>query len=210
MRIKVCGNTQLNQVYELDEIGVQYAGFIFYPKSPRYVADHIKGGILKKAKVALEKVGVFVNAGYDTVMHLVDDYGLQMVQLHGDESPELCERISTQVQTIKVFRVKEEDDIAGRIKEYNDLSGFFLFDRDDQRYGGSGRQFDWQVLDKGSVNRPFFLSGGIGMEDMDEVKRFASGDSGKYLYAVDVNSRFESKPGVKDMEKVRSLAAALR
>lgn len=210
MRIKVCGNTELSQVHELDEIGVQYAGFIFYDKSPRYVVNRIDAEGLRKAKLHLEKVGVFVNAGYDEVMRQVEGYGLQLVQLHGDESPELCKRINAQVQTIKVFRVGKTDRIGEKIAAYDKISDFFLFDTDWIHFGGSGEKFNWQLLNGVSLHTTFFLSGGIGLEDAEALQSFISEQQNEFFYAVDVNSRFETKPGVKDMNKIRRFAEVLK
>ena len=112
MRIKVCGMTQLDQVRKLDEMGIDFAGFIFYPKSPRYAGKHITGEQLRKAKLRIGKVGVFVNTPYDQMMRTVDEYGLDMVQLHGDETPRACEQIANYVTVIKVFRLGENDPIS--------------------------------------------------------------------------------------------------
>lgn len=210
MRIKVCGNTQLEQVHALDDMGVEFAGFIFYHKSPRYVVDKINAVQLKKAKLKINKVGVFVNADYEEVMLQVEQYGLHMVQLHGDESPRFCERISQQVPTIKVFRIKENDNIEWKIREYGNVSDLYLFDTDWATYGGSGKKFDWKILDQAQVDKPFLLSGGIGLEDVEVVKSFGAGSHGAELFAIDINSKFELSPGVKDMEKVKAFAAALK
>ena len=210
MRIKVCGNTQLNQVYAMDEMGVEFAGFIFYHKSPRYVVGRIGDEELKRAKLKINKVGVFVNVGYDEVMNYVEKYGLYMVQLHGDESPRLCERISEQVPAIKVFRIKEGDPIDWKVREYKNVSDLFLFDTDWSNYGGSGKKFDWKILDGAHINKPFLLSGGIGIEDAGALRSFAAGKHGANLFAVDVNSKLESSPGIKDMEKVKAFVEALR
>ena len=210
MRIKVCGNTQLSQVYAMDEMGVEFAGFIFYHKSPRYVVGRIGDEELKRAKLKINKVGVFVNAGYDEVMNYVEKYGLYMVQLHGDESPRLCERISEQVPAIKVFRIKEGDPIDWKVREYKNVSDLFLFDTDWSNYGGSGKKFDWKILDGAHINKPFLLSGGIGIEDAGALRSFAAGKHGANLFAVDVNSKLESSPGIKDMEKVKAFVEALR
>ena len=160
MRIKVCGNTQIEQVHALDEMGIEFAGFIFYHKSPRYVVDRINAEQLKKAKLKINKVGVFVNADYDEVMKYVEQYGLYMVQLHGDESPRLCEKLSEQVPVIKVFRIKEGDNVGWKIKDYGNVSDLFLFDTDWANYGGSGKKFDWKILEEAKINKPFLLSGG--------------------------------------------------
>lgn len=105
MRIKVCGNTSLKQMHQLGEMGVQFAGMIFYHKSPRFVMRHLKGFEVKKEKLKVFKIGVFVNSGYDEVMNHVDNFGLDMVQLHGDETPYFCERMSNYISVVKAFRV---------------------------------------------------------------------------------------------------------
>jgi phosphoribosylanthranilate isomerase len=133
-----------------------------------------------------------------------------MVQLHGDESPRLCEKISEQVPTIKVFRIKEGDHIDWKVREYKNVSDLFLFDTDWSTYGGSGKKFDWKILDGAHINKPFLLSGGIGIEDAEALRSFAAGKHGPNLFAVDVNSKLESSPGIKDMGKVRKLVEALR
>lgn len=210
MRIKVCGNTQLDQVVALDEMGVEFAGFIFYHKSPRYVIDKINPGQMKKARLKINKVGVFVNASYEEVMAQVDLYGLHMVQLHGDESPWFCEKISQQVPTIKVFRIKEGDNIEWKIKDFGNVSDLYLFDTDWSGYGGSGKKFDWKILERAQINKPFLLSGGIGIEDVELVKNFAAGSHNAEIFAIDVNSKVELNPGIKDMGKVRSFVEALK
>ena len=210
MNTKVCGITQLKQLQQLDGLDIDFAGLIFYKDSPRYVGDKIKKEDLKNSDFDLKKVGVFVNAGYDEVMNNVEKYGLYMVQLHGDESPRLCERISDQVPTIKVFRIKEGDNIDWKIREYKNVSDLFLFDTDWSNYGGSGKKFDWHILDGAHINKPFLLSGGIGIEDTDALRSFAAGKHGTNLFAADVNSKLESSPGIKDMEKVRRFVEALR
>ncbi|MFT3702289.1 MAG: phosphoribosylanthranilate isomerase [Agriterribacter sp.] len=210
MRIKVCGNTQMEQVYALDEMGIEFAGFIFYHKSPRYVVERIQGDQLKKAKLKINKVGVFVNADYDEVMKYVEEYGLYMVQLHGDESPRLCEKLSEQVPTIKVFRIKEGDNIGWKIRDFGNVSDLFLFDTDWVNFGGSGKKFDWKMLEEANINKPFLLSGGIDLEDAAVIRDFAQGKHGNELFAVDINSKFETSPGVKDLDKVKQFAEALK
>ena len=209
MRLKVCGMTRLEQVHALDEMGIKFAGFIFYDKSPRFVMKHMNGEQLKKAKLQINKVGVFVNASYDEIMNHVHNFGLYMVQLHGDETPRFCEKISDQVPTIKVFRIKEGDNIEWKIREYRDVCDLFLFDTDWANYGGSGKKFDWKMLDEVDIGKPFLLSGGIGLEDVDILKEFAAGKNGENLFAVDVNSRFESSPGLKDLDKLKLLLQGL-
>lgn len=211
MRIKVCGNTQLSQVHELDVMGIEFAGFIFYSKSPRYIIGRIGEKNLKNTKLAIKKVGVFVNADYEEVMHQVKQFGLQMVQLHGDESPMLCERIYTQIPVIKVFRIKEDDhELTSRIKDYSSICSYYLFDTDTGGYGGSGEKFNWRLLEKAVIDKPFFLSGGIGVDDKADLDHFLADRPGRDIFGIDVNSKVEISPGVKDMEKLKRLIEGWR
>ena len=109
MNTKVCGITQLKQLQQLDGLDIDFAGLIFYKDSPRYVGDKISADDLKNSDFDLKKVGVFVNADYDEIMQVVEDYGLDVVQLHGDESPDLCEELSEEVEVIKAFKVKDSN-----------------------------------------------------------------------------------------------------
>src|SRR5580693_990052 len=173
MRVKVCGMTQLNQVKQLDEMGVDFAGFIFYPKSPRYVVKHLSGEQLKKAKVRLGKVGVFVHATYEEVMRSVDEYGLDMVQLHGDETPRFCEQLANYITVIKVFRLAENDPVDWIIRPYEESCDMFLFDTLGVGYGGTGKKFNWDMLKPAHIDKLYFLSGGIEPGDVEKLKVFA-------------------------------------
>ena len=213
MKVKVCGMTLMNQLHQLQDLGVDFAGFIFYPKSPRYVLKNgLTGADVKKAKLKLYKVGVFVNESYDEIMRQVDAFGLDMVQLHGNETPHECSRIADYIHVIKAFRFMENDHVQWMIKDYYNDSDMFLFDtgvatpkevRDNKTvYGGTGRKFDWNCLKGLNIGKPFFLSGGIEPGDAGLVKEFMNEPVAKDLFVVDINSRFEATPGVKDMEKV--------
>lgn len=210
MRVKVCGMTQLGQVRQLDEMGVDFAGFIFYPKSPRYVGKHLSGEQLKKAKVRLGKVGVFVHATYEEVMRSVDEYGLDMVQLHGDETPRFCEQLANYITVIKVFRLAENDPVDWIIRPYEESCDMFLFDTLGVGYGGTGKKFNWDILKGTQMNKLFYLSGGIEPEDTEKLKEFAKDPVAKKLFSVDINSKFETEPGVKDMDKVREFIDRLK
>jgi phosphoribosylanthranilate isomerase len=210
MRIKVCGMTQLAQVRQLDEMGIDFAGFIFYPKSPRYVVKHLAGEQLKKAKVRLGKVGVFVHATYDEVMKQVDDYGLDMVQLHGDETPRFCEQLANYVTVIKVFRVQENDPIDWIMRPYEESCDMFLFDTLGVGYGGTGKKFNWDILKTTIMNKLFFLSGGIEPDDAEKLKLFAKESIAKKLFSIDINSKFEITPGIKDMDKIKKMIKDLK
>jgi phosphoribosylanthranilate isomerase len=203
MRVKVCGMTQIEQVKKLEEMGIDFAGFIFYPKSPRFAGKHINGDQLRKARLRIGKVGVFVNTPYEQMMRTVDEYGLDMVQLHGDETPRACEQIANYVTVIKVFRLGENDPLSWIVKSYDESCDMFMFDTLGVGYGGTGKKFNWDVLKPAGIQKLFFLSGGIEPEDTDKLKAFFSEDVSKKLFSIDINSRFEIQNGVKDLEKIR-------
>ncbi len=210
MRIKVCGITSIDQMHQLGDLGVQFAGMIFYHPSPRFVLKHaLKAADVKAEKVKPYKIGVFVNSKYDEVMNTVDAFGLDMVQLHGDETPYQCEKISNYIQVIKAFRFADGDHVEWMTKDYYNCCDMFMFDtgvtekKDATQYGGTGRKFNWNRLKGLAVNKPFFLSGGIEPTDAENVKAFMRDKVAKDLFAVDINSRFETSPGVKDMQLVK-------
>jgi len=202
MRIKVCGMTQAEQVDQLAELGVTFAGMIFYPKSPRYVFKHMTTTEIRKI-TQINKVGVFVNATVEEVLHMVDECRLHMVQLHGDESPKYCEKIADYVSVVKAFRMSENDSVDWMIRPYMEMCDMFMFDTMGAGYGGTGKKFDWSMLNNVEVGKPFFLSGGIELGDGEKLKEFAKEPVAKALFAVDINSKFEIGPGVKDMNKVK-------
>ncbi len=210
MRVKVCGMTQLEQVRQLDQMGVDFAGFIFYPKSPRFVGRHLSGEKLKKEKLRLGKVGVFVNATYEELMKNVDDYGLDMVQLHGDETPRFCERVANYISVVKVFRMGENDPIDWIAKPFEDYCDMFLFDTEGAGYGGTGKKFNWDALKKSAINKLYFLSGGIEPTDSDKLLAFAQEPVAKKLFSVDINSKFEISSGIKDLKKVKEFVLKLK
>ncbi|MEI7627680.1 MAG: phosphoribosylanthranilate isomerase [Bacteroidota bacterium] len=211
MRIKVCGMTRPEQVMQLDEMGVEFAGFIFYPKSPRYVFSHMSKEQLKKLKgQQINKVGVFVNTPAEEVLQMVDSCGLYLVQLHGDESPRYCEKISNYVTVVKAFRMREGENIIWRAKDYQEVCDMFLFDTEGAGYGGTGKKFNWNILKGENVRKPFFLSGGIQPEDVDLLKEFEKESVAKDLFAVDINSKFEVAAGLKNMEKVKAFVNNLK
>jgi phosphoribosylanthranilate isomerase len=208
MNIKVCGITEMKQLQQLDGLDIDFAGLIFYKESPRYIGDKISKKDLKKADFDLKKVGVFVNPEMIDVLDAIDDYGLDAVQLHGDESPEMCEDLSSEVEVIKVFRITGDEDIDKLVAPYDAVCDYYLFDTGGlkESFGGTGKQFDWSILTKAKIEKPFFLSGGIGPDDAPKVKAFKHPD----FFGVDINSLFEKEPGVKDMSKVLHFRQAMK
>ncbi len=208
MNTKVCGITQVKQLQQLDGLDIDFAGLIFYKESPRYMGDKIAKEELKNSDFDLKKVGVFVNAEYDEIIDAVEDYGLDVVQLHGDESPELCEQLSDDVEVIKAFKVGDgKMSIDEMVADYDEVCDYYLFDTAySDVEGGTGKQFDWKLISDAKIEKPFFLSGGIGVDDVTKVRTFKHPD----YFAVDVNSKLEKEPGVKDMALVLQFRQGLK
>jgi len=209
MKIKVCGITQAGQLKQLDEIEVDYAGLIFFRQSARYMLDKLKTKDVQNLDLGLQKAGVFVNASEEEINTQVELYGLDLVQLHGDETPAFCKHISNTVSVIKAFRITKynEQNIDWMVKPYEDVCDYYLFDTNRKgAYGGTGEKFDWKILNNNVINKPFFLSGGIGLADVEKVKAFHH----PFLYAVDINSMIEIAPGVKDMDQVKMFEEELK
>lgn len=209
MKIKVCGITQADQLKQLDELGVDYAGLIFFRQSARYMLNKLMTNEVQALTFNLKKVGVFVNASEEEINTQVELYGLDLVQLHGDETPAFCKHISSTVSVIKAFRITKynEQNIDWMVKPYDEVCDYYLFDTNRKgAYGGTGEKFDWKILNDNKINKPFFLSGGIGLADVEKVKAFRH----PFLYAVDINSMVETEPGVKDMDHVKKFVEQIK
>lgn len=209
MNIKVCGITQLKQLQQVDGLNIDFAGLIFYKESPRYVVGKIAGSELQSTDFDVKKVGVFLNAGYDEIKEMIEEYDLEVVQLHGDETPELCEQLSADVEVIKSFSIaKTSSSIDGMLADYDEVCDYYLFDTAGSNglAGGTGEKFDWSLVGKSKIEKPFFLSGGISVEDVAKIRSFRHPD----YFGIDVNSRFEKSPGVKDMALLLKLKQGLK
>ena len=210
MNIKVCGITQFKQLQQLEALNIDFAGLIFYKDSPRYMGNKITGQQIKDADFDIKKVGVFVDPGYSELLDAIDEYGLDIVQLHGNETPEMCEELSAEVEVIKAFRIPSDKaiDIDEMVADYDAVCDYYLFDTAGlkESFGGTGQQFDWGILKKAKIEKPFFLSGGIGSDDAAKVKAFSHPD----FFAIDVNSRFELSPGLKDMAAILKFLQAFK
>ncbi len=197
MNIKVCGITSLKQLEQLDGLNIDFAGLIFHKGSPRYAGEKFKPKEIAIADLDVRMVGVFVDSTYDEILKTAEDFALDIVQLHGDETPELCEQLSEETEVIKVFKIDNDtEDIDELVSDYDEVCDYYLFDTaSSDKKGGTGKKFNWQKIAKSKIEKPFFLSGGIGPADAALLKKFKHPD----FYAADINSLFEKEPGVKDM-----------
>ncbi len=201
IKLKVCGMKYADNLKELVALAPDYIGFIFYSKSPRYMAETLKPEDLKVIPAHIKKTGVFVNANTETVLSLARKYELNALQLHGDESAEQCRVLKVAgFEIIKVFGIGNEFDFSTLVP-YKPYVNFFLFDTQSKQYGGTGKAFNWQVLQQYDNEVPFFLSGGISLDNMAQIRKL----QGFNLYAIDVNSCFETSPGQKDIEMLKVL-----
>lgn len=193
LRIKVCGmkNTQNRQ--EVEKLDVDFMGYIFYPLSKRYVGEKPDTGLFNSEK---PKVGVFVDENAFEILALSKNLGFEWVQLHGKENPLTCQMLKKQgLKIIKAFSIDEKFNFAST-EQYAKVTNFFLFDTKTKTHGGSGKKFDWSILDKYKGHTPFFLSGGIGPNDIQSIREV----NHPKLTGVDLNSGFEEEPGLKNIE----------
>ncbi len=197
MKIKVCGMKYPDNILEVASLRPDYMGFIFYKGSKRFVGDDFE---MPEIDSSIKKVGVFVNEQLEIVYDKINRYKLDFVQLHGNESPEFCEHLPGS-NIIKAFGVSEAFDFSA-LEEYTPFCKYFLFDSIAGQTGGSGKKFNWAILSAYQLDIPYFLSGGIGPGDKHLVEK-ASQDP--YLCTIDVNSKFEIEPGLKDVSKLKIL-----
>ncbi len=208
---KVCGMREPENIQDVLELTPDMLGFIFYEKSKRYVGPQFRldASVLSHP---VKRVGVFVNHSVDFIFSQVQRYRLDFIQLHGDESAEFCREIkspilrgardiSPQVKTIKALAIDPHFDFA-RLAAYETECDYFLFDTKTPGYGGSGKTFDWHLLKQYSQTLPFFLSGGISLDNISELLTFIH-ENPLNLFALDINSQFEISPGLKDLEKLK-------
>ena len=219
LKLKVCGLTQLAQIQELISLNTDFLGFIFYEKSPRFVLNHLSLEEISEIK-HLGKVGVFVNESVEKITEISEKANLNFIQLHGDEDEnfiiELKKSVKKEVKLIKVFRVGETFNFKFSI--FNSLVDYFLFDTDSKAFGGTGKTFDWQILNEIEIPIPYFLSGGISLENIKNLQNFVKVNmrENKTLtklntpFALDINSKFETEPGSKDLEKIKTFKSLLK
>ena len=223
MKLKICGMKYQDNISQVATLQPDYLGFIFYEKSSRFFEN-----VIPSIPNTIKKVGVFVDAGLNEVVEKINKYNLQAVQLHGNESPEFCENLKSQfchsvldtesinknnemlkqvqhdksIEIIKVFSIKDKFDFE-ILQPYEDFCDYFLFDTKGKLPGGNGYTFNWNVLNNYPSSKPFFLSGGIGLDQIESVLSFLRRQESKHCHAIDVNSKFEIEPGLKNIDQLK-------
>lgn len=200
--VKVCGMTDGDNIRQVEALGVDYIGLVFYPRSPRFVYQ-MPGYLPQRAR----RVGVFVDEPKETVLTYADRFGLDCVQLHGHESPLYCRSMREDhgLKVIKVFHLATPHDLA-TVEAYHGMCDFFLFESKTPKLGGTGRQFDWSLLRSYHGSTPFFLSGGLNAGSAQAIRQLRH----PRLAGIDLNSRFETSPGLKDPDRLRRFLDELR
>lgn len=200
-KLKVCGMREEQNILGIAELGIDYMGFIFYPKSKRFVGGNF---VLPTAfPKNIQKVGVFVNETQEKILSNIEKYQLDFVQLHGDESVAFCNELNKKgVKVIKAFGIDEGFDF-NLLEEYKPFVEHFLFDTKSTQYGGTGHTFPWEILHRYDQSKSFFLSGGLGLEEIEILQK--ENYFGWNVHAIDVNSKFELSPGLKNVELVAKI-----
>lgn len=216
VRLKICGMKYQDNIEQVAALQPDYLGFIFHEKSMRYLGENQ----IPNLPDTIKKTGVFVDAELQEVIIKINLYQLQAVQLHGVESPEYCEDLKRfchfenktnlkQIpayagitEIIKAFSIDKDFDFDS-LKPYEAVCDYFLFDTKGKLPGGNGTTFDWTILKNYAITKPFFLSGGIGLNEVESLLAFLGRPESKYCYAIDVNSKFEIEPGLKNMELLK-------
>lgn len=197
--IKVCGMREAENIREAEALGIDWMGFIFWPKSSRYVAERPT-----YLPTRCKRVGVFVDEQIEQVRHIAEDYALDIIQLHGNESPEYARTLGGRT-LIKAFNIATADDLS-QTRPYEGLVDLFLFDTKGRAVGGNGEKFDWTVLNAYQGATPFLLSGGIGPDDAERIRAFRH----PRCIGIDLNSRFEVSPAFKDVDLLREFVKNIR
>lgn len=208
MKLKVCGMKDGDNISAVAGLQPDYMGFIFYPKSKRFFT-----GTLPEMSSDIVKTAVFVNEDLNMVLDRVKEYSFEAIQLHGDESASYCRELkkglSPAVQLIKAFSMHQNFDMT-RLLDYQAACDFFLFDTKGKERGGTGQVFDWNILKSYDLKHPFFLSGGIGLDQIEHLKAFFETEVSNYCHAVDVNSKFENLPGLKRVDDLELFINEIR
>ena len=209
-QLKVCGLTKMDQIQELISLNTNFLGFIFYEKSPRFVLNHLSLEEISEINHQ-GKVGVFVNETVEKISEISEKAKLNFIQLHGDEDEEFVKKLrlslSKNIKIIKVIRIGNQsfDELQKTINQQPSTVNYLLFDTDSKTFGGTGKTFDWQILNEIEISKPYFLSGGISLENIHQLSTI-----NQQPLALDINSKFETEPGSKDLEKIKTFKSLLK
>ena len=209
-QLKVCGLTKMDQIQELISLNTNFLGFIFYEKSPRFVLNHLSLEEISEINHQ-GKVGVFVNETVEKISEISEKAKLNFIQLHGDEDEEFVKKLrlslSKNIKIIKVIRIGNQsfDELQKTINQQPSTVNYLLFDTDSKTFGGTGKTFDWQILNEIEIPKPYFLSGGISLENIHQLSTI-----NQQPLALDINSKFETEPGSKDLEKIKTFKSLLK
>lgn len=203
MKIKICGMRSPENIMALSHLEPDYMGFIFWEHSKRWVK-----ALTPDLPKSIKKTGIFVDAPRGNILKIAKQHQLQALQLHGDESPDFCQKLQASgLEIIKAFAVGEDFDFS-ILQTYESVCDYFLFDTKGKLPGGNGSRFDWSLLQNYSTSKPFFLSGGIGPGDQRAIASIIA--LNLPLYAIDINSKFEIEPGIKNIEIIKQFKATLK
>lgn len=206
MKIKICGLANKENISFITELKPDFIGFIFYERSPRYVLPKIDAEFVGSISKDIIKVGVFVNASTPFIFENAVKFDLQAIQLHGNETPGQCLELQQKgYQVIKAFGVDDQFDFDV-MKPYEQVCDYFLFDTKSPQHGGTGVSFDWEILKNYSLDKPFLLGGGIGLLELEQVLSLSL----PQMIAVDMNSRLETAPGIKNIDAVKIAIQKIR
>ena len=202
MKLKVCGMRSPENITSLSALGPDYMGFIFWEHSKRFVSD-----VTPELPHSIKKTGVFVDASVEYILDTIANHQLQALQLHGKESPDFCKKLkATGLEIIKAFHLGKSFEFSD-LGAYESVCDYFLFDTKGELPGGNGTRFDWSILRDYPAAKPFFLSGGIGPEDQNAIASIIN--LNLPIYAVDINSKFEDNPALKNVELIKEFKATL-
>ena len=199
LRIKICGMRDKENIAQLIKLPIDYIGFIFYTGSLRYAGTKIDPSVLNLIPSTIQKVGVFVNSSIEEVLNIANENQIEIIQLHGNETPEYCDKLSEKGFTIIKTITANIENFQNKLTDYRFCCNYYLFDTPTIKYGGSGQKFDWKILSHQKFYLPFFLSGGISSDDINNIKNLNIPG----IHAIDLNSKFEIEPGLKNIELIK-------
>ncbi|GGD31270.1 phosphoribosylanthranilate isomerase [Flavobacterium orientale] len=204
MKLKICGMNNQENTLSISELQPDFLGFIFWKDSIRFCEE-----IIENIPDDILKVGIFVDADYNDIVDKVIAHKLNLVQLHGNESPDFCTEIrKTNIKVIKSIKIDNELNF-NELNYNKDCVDYFIFDTKGELPGGNGTTFEWEILNDYNEDIPFFLSGGISLNDWPKLEKFLQSKAAKNCFAIDINSQFEEEPGIKNKQKIKEFQEKL-